>query len=119
MKTGLRFACALVVLVASAALAQSATTRHYLVQFTVGPRWDASLPPDEQAGFKEHSANLNRLRGEGVITFGARHDEVGMIILKAASLDAARESMTADPGVSAGLFNVRVAELKVFYPWQP
>jgi uncharacterized protein YciI len=119
MKTTLSLACLCLVLLASIAMAQSEPTRNYLVQFTVGPNWDPALSPPEQAGFKEHSANLNRLRSDGVIAFGARYDDVGMIIIKAASLDDARQSMDADPGVKAGLFTFSVAELKVFYPWQP
>jgi len=91
----------------------------FIVNFETGPSWDKSRPPAEQPSFREHSANLNRLRKEGAIVFGARHAEIGMIFLKAESLEAAKAVIDADPGVRAGIFIYSVAPLNVFYPWQP
>ncbi len=105
--------------VSTIALADEAGTTHlYIVHFETGAEWDAALTPGEQPGFKEHSANLNRLRKAGTIVFGARYGELGLIVLKAESLDAATELMQADPGVTAGIFDVRVETLNVFYPWR-
>jgi hypothetical protein len=90
----------------------------FIVHFEAGPQWDKTLSPGEQPSFREHSANLNRLRSEGVIVFGARYDEYGLIFLRADSLDAAKAAVDGDPGVRSGLFVCRVAPLGVFYPWK-
>ena len=90
----------------------------FIVNFETGPNWDKSRPPAEQPSFREHAANLSRLRKEGTIVFGARYAEIGMIFLKAESLQAAQAVIDADPGVRSGIFIYRVAPLNVFYPWQ-
>ncbi len=90
----------------------------FVVHFETGPNWNKALSPAEQPGFKEHSANLNRLRKEGAIVFGARYDEFGMIFLEAESLEAAKAIVGADPGVRSGAFVYRIAPLQVFYPWE-
>ena len=92
--------------------------RLFIVHFETGPNWDKSARPEEQTQFREHSANLNRLRGEVAILFGARYGDLGVIILKAASLEEANSTIEADPGVRSGIFNFRVESLSVFYPWQ-
>ena len=90
----------------------------FIVHFETGPSWDHSVPPTEQTQFREHSANLNRLRGEGTIVFGARYGDLGVIILQVASLEAAESLIRADPGVLSGIFTFRIESLNVFYPWQ-
>jgi hypothetical protein len=90
----------------------------FVIHFETGPTWQQSLPPAAQPGFGEHSANMQRLRAAGAIVFGARYAQLGMIFLKADSLDAAKLVIEADPGVRAGTFIYRIAPLSVFYPWQ-
>ncbi|MGI9288069.1 MAG: YciI family protein [Pseudomonadales bacterium] len=90
----------------------------FIVHFETGANWNKSLQPAEQAKFQEHSANLNSLRDDGTIVFGARYGDLGMIIIKAKSLEAAKLLLEADPGVRSGIFNFRVESLSVFYPWQ-
>lgn len=109
--------CLIAVLFAAVASAQTAPTL-FVVHFETGPAWNKALAPAEQPGFKEHSANLNRLRKEGLIKFGARYGDFGMIFLKADSRDAAKTIIAADPGVQAGSFIYRIEPLNVFYPWQ-
>jgi uncharacterized protein YciI len=91
----------------------------FVVHFETGPKWDKSLAPADQPNFKEHSANLNRLRKEGAIVFGARYDEFGMIVVKADTLATAKALIDADPGVRSQIFSYRIALLNVFYPWKP
>lgn len=91
----------------------------FVVHFETGPSWNKSLAPSDQPGFREHSVNLNRLRKEGTIVFGARYGDLGMIFLKADTLDAAKVVIEADPGVRSGIFAYRIAPLRVFYSWQP
>ncbi len=119
MRIALMSALLSLALVCGNALAQEPTKPPplFLVHFETGPNWNPDLPPPEQTGFGEHSANLGRLRGEGVIAFGARYGELGMIIVKADSEAEARALMEADPGVKAGIFRFRLDALRVFYPW--
>ncbi len=101
----------------SEALASEPTL--FIVHFETGPAWDMALAPAEQPGFKAHSANLNQLRSDGAIAFGARYGELGLIVLRAESLASATALLEADPGVVAKIFTFRIDELNVFYPWKP
>lgn len=93
-------------------------TKLFIVHFEVGPNWDKSLQPQEQTKFKEHSQNLNRLRKEKIITFGARYSDLGVIVIKANSLSIANSIIAIDPGVQSGIFNFRIEQLNIFYPWE-
>jgi uncharacterized protein YciI len=88
----------------------------FAVQVMTGDKWDAAKPPHEQALFREHSANLKRLREAGHLIVGARYSDVGLIILAAESETHARAMMDADPSFSAGTFRYEVHRLNVFYP---
>ena len=87
----------------------------YIVTYTTGSAWDVSKKPNEQLYFKEHSANLSSLRKSGVIQFGARYAEKGIIIIKAATFQKAKEIIDADASVINKLFNAEVQKLNVFY----
>ena len=101
---------------AGEAAAPPDTRRQYLVVFSVGPAWDKSRPPPEQPRFAEHGRNLKRLRDAGDIVLGARYADKGMIVLRAASEEAARAEIANDPGVLAGTFTFELSELRTFYP---
>jgi uncharacterized protein YciI len=88
----------------------------FLVVFSLGPAWDKSKPPPEQTAFREHGANLKRLRDEKRIAMGARYADKGMIVLRAPTEADARAELEADPGVQARIFTFEVNELRVFYP---
>jgi hypothetical protein len=90
----------------------------FVVHFATGSAWDTTRAPNEQTGFDEHSANLSRLRSDGVIVFGGRYDVFGMIILRDSSLEAATKRIASDPGVRRNLFTYTIAPLSVFYPWK-
>lgn len=91
----------------------------FLVHFELGPAWDKELSPPQQNQFAEHSKNLQRLRAEGRIKFGARYEDYGMIVLEAANLSTAQQELDNDPGVVAKIFRYRIAPLNIFFPWQP
>lgn len=114
----MRLMTLILLLIAGTAAAQPSPESLFVVHFETGPSWNKSLGPADQPSFREHSVNLNRLRKEGIIVFGARYDELGMIFLKAESLDAARLIVEADPGVRSKIFVYRIAPLAVFYQWQ-
>ncbi len=118
MLTKARVVMVVAILAAGIVAVETQSPALFVVHFETGPNWNTALSPAEQPGFKEHSANLSRLRKEGAIVFGARYDEFGMIFLEAESLDAAKAIVGTDPGVRSGAFVFRVAPLQVFYPWE-
>jgi uncharacterized protein YciI len=87
----------------------------FAIQVRVGPKWDPSRKPTEQALFKEHSANLKRLRDAGHLLIGARYSDIGLLILAAESEAAARAMIDADPSVAAGTFTYDIHAFNVFY----
>lgn len=103
---------------ANAGAAEAPPQSLFIVHFETGPSWNESLALNDQPGFREHSANLSRLRSEGIIVFGARYDDLGIVFLDVEALDEAKSLMEADPGVRSGIFSYRAAPLRVFYPWQ-
>jgi hypothetical protein len=108
----------ILLLIAPLSPADDGPDPRFIVHFSTGPSWTDSLPPGEQPGFREHSENLNRLRSGGVIQFGARYGEYGMLVVRAASEQAVKDLLDEDPGVKTGIFVFSVAPLKVFYPWR-
>lgn len=101
---------------APAASAASPALRWFAIELRTGPRWDAARPAQEQAGFREHSANLRTLRQQGHIAMGARYGEVGLIVVRAAGAAEARALFDADPTVQQQVFAITVNEMGVFYP---
>lgn len=103
---------------AGVALAQppSAEPQLFAVEIMVGPKWDQAKPPQDQRFFKEHSANLRRMREAGVLVAGARYSDKGLLVVSAASIAEVRDHMAQDPSISAGTFVYEVHSLNVFYP---
>lgn len=87
----------------------------FLAQLSLGPAWDAQKPPQEQTGFREHSANLARMRRSGTLLFGARTSAKGWMILTAADLEAARREFADDPMVQAKAFALELEPLQPFF----
>jgi len=87
----------------------------FAVIYTVGSLWDMNKAPNEQTYFKEHSARLGQLRKDGVIKFGARLGEKGMIVIAASSFAAAKEIVQIDQAVINKLFNADIQKLNIFY----
>ena len=87
----------------------------YAVEITTGPRWQASLPPQEQAYFREHSAHLRKLREHGTLVVGARYGDKGLLVLAAESEAAARALVEQDPSIGHGTFAYALYPFAVFY----
>lgn len=90
----------------------------FAVEIRVGPNWDASKPPADQAFFRDHSAHLKRLRDAGHIVMGARYSDVGLLVFQAATRDAVDAMMREDPSMQAGTFRYEVHSMNAFYPWR-
>ena len=87
----------------------------FAVEIKTGPAWDAAKPPQDQAHFREHSANLRRLREQGVLLMGARYADKGLVVLRAASEGDAHALLKDDPSFQAGVFKYELHEFRVFY----
>lgn len=87
----------------------------FLAQLSLGPGWEANKQPGEQAGFREHSTNLARMRRAGVMLFGARTAAKGWMILTAADLEAARREFADDPMVLRQAFTLELEPLRAFH----
>ena len=87
----------------------------FIVTYTLGPSWDAALPPGSQPHFKEHSANLGAWRKEGLIRFGARYADKGIIVITAPTMQALRTRIEGDPAVANGVFRADIQPLQPFY----
>ncbi|HNV29123.1 MAG TPA: hypothetical protein PKJ83_08310 [Cyclobacteriaceae bacterium] len=109
--------CVALLTVTGAVNAQTTNTSDslFIVTYTVGSSWDASKQPNEQMYFKEHSANLSKLRKEGVIKTGARFADKGMIVITAKSFTTAKEIILSDIAVVNRLFETDIQRLNVFY----
>lgn len=103
---------------ASAAAETPTPSNYFIVHFELGPAWDEQLAAHAQVGFKAHAENLQSLRKQGVIVFGARYQDLGVIVLVADDLPSAEQIAKTDPGVQAGIFDYRIAPLKIFFAWQ-
>lgn len=112
-------ACALAILgavAAPAALAQQgAPVRTFAVEIRTGTAWDAGKPPGEQAHFRDHSANLRKLREQGALVLGARYSDKGFLVLQAPSEQDAHDLLRQDPSFAAKVFTYELHEMNVFY----
>ena len=99
---------------AAATPAATAAPRLYAVRLTTGPSWDAAKSPNDQKGMREHSANIARLRREGILILGARFGELGLFVLRLPDEAAVRRQLEADPAIADGVFKIQV---DVFSPF--
>jgi hypothetical protein len=88
----------------------------FAVEIRIGKAWDPAKPPQEQAYFREHSANLRRMREAGSLILGARYSDIGLVVVSAASAAEVRAQLDQDPSFAAGTFVYDVHPLNVFYP---
>lgn len=87
----------------------------YAVELMTGAAWDPAKPAQEQAYFRDHSANLKRLRDQGHLVIGARYADKGLIVLAAASESEAHALMQQDLSVQHKTFRYELHEFSVFY----
>jgi uncharacterized protein YciI len=87
----------------------------FAVEIKVGSKWDQSNPPQEQQYFREHSANLKRLRDAGNLIMGARYSDKGLVILAAQTEEEAKAMMDVDPSIKGDVFKYELHPFGVFY----
>jgi hypothetical protein len=72
----------------------------FLVQrLRAGPQWDPSLPLEEQSGWRDHAAFMDRLFADGFVLLGGLlADEVRVVlVVEAESEEEIRATLAADP----------------------
>jgi len=64
-----------------------------------GRRWDPALPLEEQSGFSEHAAYMDRLVDEGFTVLGGPLEDEHRVVMAvdAPSPDAVRDALVRDP----------------------
>ena len=87
----------------------------FAIEIKVGAKWDQAKPPQEQAYFREHSANLRRMREAGILVMGARYSDKGLVVVSVPSAADAKAQMDQDPAIAAGTFTYEVHPFGVFY----
>ncbi len=97
------------------AAASATDTPLFAVEIKVGPQWDPARPPQEQALFREHSANLRRMRDAGAIVMGARYADKGLVVVSAPSAGEVKAMLDQDPSFAAGTFVYEIHPFSVFY----
>jgi ketosteroid isomerase-like protein len=114
----MRILPALIALLPAVLLAQTpeppAPPKLYAVRLTKGPAWDEAKSPNDQAGMREHSANIERLRREGTLVLGARFGELGLLVLRVPDTVAVQAQLAPDPAIAGGVFKTQV---DVFSPF--
>ncbi len=114
MKTLLTFVAVFISATTLSAQAPAPSPKMFAVRLTTGPAWDAAKPPNDQAGMREHSANIARMRREGVVVLGARFGDTGLIVLRVPDEAAARAQLAPDPAIAGGTFKVQIDPFSPF-----
>lgn len=93
-------------------------TTYYMVLLRRGPAWTATATPESAAVSKGHQENIQKLTAAGkMVVAGPFLDQTGaqalagLFILRVASLDEAKETVSTDPAVKAGRFTFEIV------PW--
>lgn len=89
--------------------------QYFIAILSRGPEWIADKQANEQVGFKEHSANLQRLRSEKRIPIGGRYSDKGMVIVEAKDEAEARSLFDGDVMVQKKTFTLELHQFRPFY----
>jgi uncharacterized protein YciI len=119
MKVIRQFLCLLAMVVPGIALAQEPSMdipknmAQYMVALIVpGPKWSTDDTPETKQVLRQHLAFIKSMTAAkkyvfaGPMTDGGRF--LGIVIVRAASVDEARKFLSADPEVQAGRFAVEI-----------
>jgi hypothetical protein len=91
------------------------TKQYFIAIFSCGPEWVADKQANEQVGFKEHSANLQRLRAEKRIPIGGRFADKGMVFVEAKDEAEARSLFDGDVMLQKKTFVLELHQFRPFY----
>ena len=116
----MRILCLAVLAIASLAHAQEAPS-HFLIEYELAPGVDFThLTQPQMDVFKQHGAQLMKLRDEGVVIAGGHTDNPqhmrAFVIVKAKDAAAARAVADADAAVKGGLLTFSVEPFTLAIP---
>ena len=90
-------------------------TTYYMVLLRRGPAWTATVTPESTAVSQGHMENIQKLTAAGkMVVAGPFLDQTGaqalsgLFILRVASLDEAKATVSTDPAVKAGRFTYEI-----------
>jgi RNA polymerase sigma-70 factor (ECF subfamily) len=95
--------------------AAQASDSLFALTFAVGPGWESTKPPGAQAGFREHSQNLARLRREGRILAGGRFGALGLMLVRARDSAEVRGQLAGDSTLTRGVFTATIDVWRTIY----
>lgn len=90
----------------------------YIVEYSKGSSWDAKKEFNEQKYSNHHSDYLKNLRKQGIIQFGARYADKGIIFIAAMGMENAKHIVNSDSAVINKMFATTINELNVFYEYK-
>jgi RNA polymerase sigma-70 factor (ECF subfamily) len=94
---------------------RQSTDSLFALTFALGRSWDTTKPPGAQAGFREHSQNLARLRREGRILAGGRFGEFGLMLVRARDSAEVRAQLAGDSTLTLGVFTATIDVWRTIY----
>ena len=90
-------------------------TTYYMVLLRRGPAWTATATPESAAVSKGHMENIQKLTAAGtMVVAGPFLDQTGaqalagLFILRVASVEEAKATVSTDPAVKAGRFTYEI-----------
>jgi uncharacterized protein YciI len=116
----MRILCLAILAIASLTHAQEAPS-HFLIEYELSPGVDIMhLTQPQAAVFKQHGAQLVKLRDEGVVVAGGHTDNPqhirAFVIVKAPDAAAARAVAATDAAVKGGLLTASVEPFTLAIP---
>lgn len=90
----------------------------FIVEYAKGSTWDNKKDFYSQKYGKHHSDHLQGLRKQGIIQFGARYADKGIVFIAAMGMDNAKQIVNSDSAVISKMFTVTINELNVFYDYK-
>ena len=90
----------------------------FIVEYSKGIKWDSSKEFNEQKYGKHHSNYLQSLRAQGIIHFGARYADIGIIFISAMDLENAKHIVNSDSAIINKMFSATINDLNVFYEYR-
>lgn len=90
----------------------------YVIRMMPGSGWRAGTPTADQPGYDRHIETLRRWSAQDIVVLGGpvTSDQGTLIIIRAASLEDARELAESDPAVESGLFIAEVNQMAAQFP---
>lgn len=90
----------------------------YIVEYSKGSTWDSKKDFEAQKYSKHHSDYLQGLRKQGIIQFGARYADKGIVFISAMGLDNAKNIVNSDSAIIGKMFAATINELNLFYEYK-